>query len=125
MTKKKSVFSQNLIKLRKQKGLSQTKLAELSGLTQRVITHYENNSSNPPIENIEAIAKVLGVSINKLLGSNDDKQKQHFFSQLDSRTISKLKLILSLPKEERHIVYSIAENFQAKRKLQQLQNSKP
>ena len=116
----KSSFSENLIRLRKEKGLSQRKLAVLSGLTQRMIGYYENEATKPPIDNIEAIAKALNVSISDLLGTNEITQLQNEFSQLDARTIRKIRLILSLPTDERHIVYSIAENFHAKRELQKL-----
>jgi transcriptional regulator with XRE-family HTH domain len=120
--KHQSNFSQNLIRLRKEKGLSQQKLADLTGLTQRKIVYYETKAVKPPIDSIEVIAKSLNVSINKLLGTNESTNIQKEFSNLDARTIRKIKLILSLPNEDRHMIYTLAELLANKKKL--LQGSK-
>ncbi len=121
---KKSSFSQNLARIRKEKGLSQKKLAESTSLTQRMISYYENEATKPPIDNIEAIAKALNIKLHDLIETNNQTSadSKNDFSQIDSRTIRKIKLILSLPKEERHIIYSMAEAFIAKRKLQKAKN---
>ena len=122
-----SDFSKNLIRIRKKRGLSQSELAKLSKLTVRKISYYENEAKKPPIDNIESLAIALDVSLNDLLETQGKSNKNTGadLSQLDSRTASKIKLILSLSKEERHIIYSIAENFHAKRELQEIkQNNK-
>ena len=80
--KYRPVFSQNLVKLRKERGLSQSDLAKLCGLTQRMIAYYENEAVKPPIDKIEAIAKVLKVGINKLLGTTEDTTIQKEFAQI-------------------------------------------
>lgn len=50
--------------LRKEKGLTITKLAELTGLSAGYICHLENGSrTNPSIETMEKIASVLNKSI--------------------------------------------------------------
>lgn len=122
--KNKPVFSQNLIRFRKERGLTQEKLAELSGLTQRMIVYYENRAIKPPIDKIELLAKTLNVSINDLIGTTEPTEIQNQISQLDSKTLKKLKLILSLPKNERHVIYSIAENFHARKKLEEITNER-
>src|SRR4030042_2026850 len=96
----KSSFSQNLIRIRKEKELSQEKLAELSGLTQRMINYYENEINKSIIDNIEAIAKALNVGINDLLGTKEINKKENEFSLFDSRTIQKLKPLLLLSKDD-------------------------
>jgi transcriptional regulator with XRE-family HTH domain len=110
--KHKTIFSQNLIRLRKERGLSQQDLANLSGLTQRMIVYYENEAVKPPIDKIEIIAKVLKININNLLSTSDEPLDiQNELSQIDARTLKKLKIILSLPKQQRHMIYSMAESF--------------
>jgi len=109
MTNNKLQFSKNLIKLRKERGLSQRKLAELSGLTLRMINYYEKEATKPPIDNIELIAKSLNVSITDLLGTNETTYIQNELTQLDTRSIKKIQTILSLTKENRHIIYTLAE----------------
>ena len=116
----KSNFSKNLIKIRKEKGFSQEELAKLSGLTQRTIFYYENKIKKSQINNIVAIAKALNVNTNDLLGENKPTEIQNEFQEFDARMIKKIKLILSLPKQERHIIYSIVEGFLAKKQLHDL-----
>ena len=124
--KHKTIFSQNLIRLRKERGLSQQDLANLSGLTQRMIVYYENEAVKPPIDKIEIIAKVLKININDLLSTSDEPLDiQNELSQIDARTLKKLKIILSLPKQQRHMIYSMAESFLEKsNKEKQLAESK-
>jgi transcriptional regulator with XRE-family HTH domain len=124
---KRSNFSKNLIKFRKERKLTQDELAKLSGLTRRMIGYYEKEASKPPIDNIEAIAKALNITINDLLEKKDSTEIQNEFTDIDTRTLKKLKQILSLPKHERHIIYSMADSFLEKKKKlnkKQLQESK-
>ena len=124
---KKQNFGKNITRLRKERGLSQKKLAEITGLSQRVISSYEIGIANPPIDNIEAIAKALQVKINELIDIEGASSSQGEYLQLDSRSMEKIRLILSLPRNERHIIYNIAESFLAKAKLEKqekLENQK-
>jgi len=49
----------NLIKLRKEKGLSQTELAGLSGNKQQVISRIENSENSPTLKTLCSILDVL------------------------------------------------------------------
>lgn len=50
--------------LRKEKGLTITKLSELTGISAGYISHLENGTrTNPSIETMEKIANVLNKSI--------------------------------------------------------------
>ena len=53
----------NLIKLRKEKGLSQVELAELSGNKQQVISRIENRENSPTLKTLCSILDVLGYDI--------------------------------------------------------------
>jgi transcriptional regulator with XRE-family HTH domain len=112
----KSVLAKKIIELRKKKGLSQEKLAELAGVTRRTIAYYETDNSKPHVENLKAIANVLKVSVDSLLDNTAIKITDNEI-QLDSRTAEKVKSILSLSKEERFMVYTFAECLLARRKL--------
>ena len=52
--------------LRKERGLSQEELAELSGLDRTYISGIERGLRNVALRNIEALANALGVSIAEL-----------------------------------------------------------
>ena len=60
-------FSNNLHKLRKEKGLSQKKLAELTGVSQTAVYHWEQGMRTPKIEQIIKIADILKVPVEDLL----------------------------------------------------------
>jgi transcriptional regulator with XRE-family HTH domain len=59
-------FGQRIRMLRKERGLSQEDLAELSGLDRTYISGIERGVRNVALRNIEALAQALGVSISDL-----------------------------------------------------------
>lgn len=111
VSKERSVFSKNLARIRKQRNLSQIDLANITGLSDRMIAYYETRAVNPPLDKVEIIAKALKVRINDLLGSDDETNIQKEITQIDTRTLKKLKIILSLPRHQRHMIYSMAESL--------------
>lgn len=58
-------------RIRKEKGLTQEQLAELSGLTQQYISGIENGRRNPTIVAIYELAVALGVSHMDLVKPED------------------------------------------------------
>ena len=57
-----------IAEMRKKQGLSQNKLAKLSGVPQSVICDIESGKTKyPRVDTIAAIAKALGVSIGDLI----------------------------------------------------------
>jgi transcriptional regulator with XRE-family HTH domain len=63
-------LGQVLVKLRKQRGLTQVQLAEKMGATKRAVAYYERKMTNPSIATIEMLASALEVPKEKLLGLN-------------------------------------------------------
>jgi len=116
----RSLFSQNLIRYRKQKGFSQADLAKAAGISSRMIGHYEISDTIPPIEKIDALAKALGIKPSQLLDdSNIAYQSTIDLSGIDTRSIKKLKDILSLPPEDRNDLYRILNKMVRKNQLEQ------
>jgi transcriptional regulator with XRE-family HTH domain len=115
----KSKLAENLIKIRKKKGLSQEQLAKMAGLARGTVAYYENEeTAKSHVENIYAIAKVLNIRIEDLINSSSDKEFVNQKNiQIDSRTMKKIELILSLPKRKRFLIYTMVEalaNFELK-----------
>jgi transcriptional regulator with XRE-family HTH domain len=64
----KTKFGARLRMLRKKKGLSQEAFADLCGLHRTYIGAIERGERNISLENIEKIARALGVSVQFLFG---------------------------------------------------------
>jgi len=56
------MFSSKLKELRESKGLSQKQLAEIAGLSQRAVSHWEQGLRSPSWDAVLALADALGVS---------------------------------------------------------------
>lgn len=66
---------ENLKRIRKDKGLTQEKLSELTKISITSIQRYELGKRQPTIQAVNKFAEALGVSINELFNSNYDKSK--------------------------------------------------
>lgn len=64
-----TTMGQRISLLRKRKGLTQDKLAELVGVTPQAVSKWENDSSCPDINIIPKLADIFGVSTDVLLGT--------------------------------------------------------
>lgn len=61
-------FSERLKKMREARGLTQVQLANLSGISSRMIQKYECGVSRPRYDAAEKLAKALNASVSELLG---------------------------------------------------------
>lgn len=59
----------NLRRLRAQKGISQEQLADMAGLHRTYVGSVERSERNVSIDNIEKLAKALGVGVSDLFRS--------------------------------------------------------
>lgn len=71
MVEIKIVFSRNVKKYRISKGLSQEKLAELSGLHRTYISAVERGERSISLDNISKIATALNLEVYKLFLRGD------------------------------------------------------
>ena len=68
MSKQDYPLSNNLKKLREQKGLSQDRLAKLADVANNTIIKIEQGENmNPTLETLKKVAKALGVSVDELI----------------------------------------------------------
>ncbi len=63
----------NLKELRKNRKLTQEKLAKSLGLSRSTIAMYETNGSEPDIETLKKIASFFNITVDKLIGKQIDK----------------------------------------------------
>lgn len=71
--------------LRKQKGLSQEELAAMLGVTNQSVSKWENNICCPDIQLLPEIAKLFGVSVDRLLGYEPPSDNEDFILQLKEK----------------------------------------
>ena len=62
-------LGQNIQAARKAKGLSQETLAEKIGVSRQALGKWEKDTPLPGLDNLQAAAQVLGVSVDTLLGT--------------------------------------------------------
>lgn len=66
-------FGERLKECRKDKKLTRTALAKITGICVRSIENYEDDINDPSLFKISCIATALGVSIDYLAGLTDVK----------------------------------------------------
>ena len=74
-------LGENLKRLRTEKGLSQEEVAGQLFLSRQTISKWENNQAEPGVENLKALARLYGVSLDQLLlaestGAPEDTPRQ-------------------------------------------------
>lgn len=68
-------FSENLMRLRKQKGLSQEEFANEVGVSRQTVSKWELGVSTPEMEKLIQMSNFFGVSVDDLLNSGDITSK--------------------------------------------------
>ena len=97
------ILGQRIRNYRTAKGLSQEKLAELSGCHHTYIGQIERGEKNATIESIEKISAALNISLSKLfekLGATNDENKQNI-------PLECYEFIMSKNAEEQEGIYRI------------------
>ena len=56
-----------LAELRKEKGLTQEKLGEKLGVSNKTVSRWENGNYLPPVEMLQALSTYYGITINEIL----------------------------------------------------------
>ncbi len=90
-----SFFSENLIKLRKNKGFTQQQVASKLGIDRTTYTKYETGVSEPGFEMLIRLSQMLNVSLDELFGGpvNDPLTAAVSDSRTESLSEDELELI--------------------------------
>ena len=113
------VFAENVAYYRRRKGLSQYDLAQASGISRAMISHYEREGMFPPADRLQALANSLDIAVYKLFkqaGVENDPETD--ISNIDPRSVKKFRDILSLPAEDRNDLYRILNKLLRKNQLE-------
>jgi transcriptional regulator with XRE-family HTH domain len=109
-----SIIGENIRKLRKAKGLTQTELAEKLGTTQFVITNYERGRNNPTTAKMPEIAKALGVTLEELYGLKGAERPAEEKGSSKRREIQLQKIFSELPPVKQRAVLEHAKGLMKK-----------
>ena len=67
-------IEQELVRLRKQKGLSQLELAEALNVSRQAVSKWEQGISVPTTENLIRLGNLYGISIDELVNGGIDRE---------------------------------------------------
>lgn len=76
-------IAQRLAELRRSKGYSQEALANELGLSRQAVSKWERAESSPDTENLIALARLYGVSLDDLLRLDDDVREDAAYERAD------------------------------------------
>lgn len=102
-------FSNRLIALRKERGLTQTDLANVIQKKRSTVSGYEIEGKEPDLETVCLLAKYFGVSTDYLLGYSDERN--HVESVFYNDRVNFEKHFKSMPKDLRPIVAKCFDSF--------------
>jgi transcriptional regulator with XRE-family HTH domain len=118
------IFAGNVAKYRRRKGFSQYDLAQSSGISRTMISHYEREGSFPPAKRLQTLADSLDVPVYQLFKqSGVENNYEADISGIDPRSIKKFRDILSLPAEDRNDLYRILNKMLRKNQLEKRVNN--
>lgn len=107
-------FGKRLARLRKAKGITQRQLAAQLGVSQRVVTYYENESSYPPAHLLPKVAEVFGVGIEGLLGDAEPAVEAAPVAP-ERRLLKRMELLAKLSAQDQKMVLRMIDTLAAKK----------
>lgn len=82
------MLGDNIRKYRKENNISQESLGEKLGVSRQSISLWENNQTQPSLENIVALAKIFNVTTDDLL-SNNEQERETVIEKKDTKLLNK------------------------------------
>lgn len=81
-------LGENLQRLRKEKGLSQEDVAQKLFVSRQSVSKWENSAAEPGVENLKALAKLYGVTLDELMGEkpSEPPRQPQFIREEPQRT---------------------------------------
>jgi transcriptional regulator with XRE-family HTH domain len=90
--------------LRKEKDMSQTELANKTGISQVMVGKYERGDASPSIEVAKKIADALEVSLDYLVGEGVN-------SKFDKSTLKRIEEIQQLEEDKKKTLFDVIDIF--------------
>ena len=116
--KEAEIVGENIRALREQKRLSQKEVAAAIGAAPTQYSRVENGKVLPSLTTLMKVAKVLDTSLDDLVTANGQAAQE--VSIKDKSLFDKVKLIDTLPEEEKTAVLKVLELALNKKKFKDL-----
>lgn len=113
-----SELGKRIRKIRKDLGMSQTKLANKVGLSYAQIGRYETKNAQPQTEILKKIAETLEVSVDFLLNGSKEEQAKNRLSDIE--LINQFKAVEQMSDEDKYIIKQLIDAFIKKRQIQRI-----
>lgn len=97
-------FGRRLTALRKARSLSQLGLAEALGVKQPTVSYYESQDGTPQADVLTKLAKILGVTVDELLGTPGHRRALPTDDPAAQRMWKKFQQLMELPKPDQKAV---------------------
>jgi transcriptional regulator with XRE-family HTH domain len=108
-------LADNLKRLRKKQGWSQTQLAEQIGSHLSHVNRIETGKYNPSLDVVQKLASVFDVSIDYLVSDTEEDFKEVRIE--DKSLLERVKLIDSLDKEDKTALIRVIDSMLTKKKI--------
>ena len=108
-------LADNLKRLRKKQGWSQTQLAKQIGSHLSHVNRIETGKYNPSLDVVQKLASVFDVSIDYLVSDTQEDFKEVRIE--DKSLLQKIKLIDSLDKEDKTALIRVIDSMLTKKKI--------
>ena len=104
--------------LRKEKGLTQVKLAKEIEISLPQLVRYETKGVQPTAETLKRLADVFGVSIDFLVNGNMDNKATTTLK--DALLLQHFKAIEKMNESDKNVVLQLIDAFITKKQIQKL-----
>lgn len=105
-------------KLRKEKNLNQSQLAEKIGVSLTQLQRYENKGVQPPADILRKLADTFNTSIDFLVYGDSEQKAQQ--SIKDNELLSQFKAVEQLNSKDKSTIKDIIDAFIKRSKLNQI-----
>lgn len=118
MSQQMDSLGARLIKLRKDKKLSQSELAKYVGVSYAQIGRYETKGAQPPAEVLNKIADILDTTVDFLInGTANEKAKN---TLKDAQLLQQFQAIEQMDEEDKSVIKKLIDAFITKNRLKQI-----
>lgn len=108
-------LGRRIARLRREKGMTQTELAERLQVSQPVVSDYENDVIRLPADVVMQIAAVLGSSTDELLGMKSPAARSSAGNSIKNRRLyRRMQEIEKLPRRDQEALLRTIEAFISK-----------